>query len=83
MLWDVGEIPEREGTSVYLWLIHADVWKKPIQYCKPIYPSIKKNILKNNNKTALERGDNPHFGFSQFFTFKFFAITHIYKISFF
>ena len=27
---------EREGTYVYLWLIHVDVWQKPIQYCKAI-----------------------------------------------
>ena len=27
---------EREGTYVYLWLIHVDVWQKPTQYCKPI-----------------------------------------------
>ena len=22
-----------EGTHVYLWLIHIDVWQKPPQYC--------------------------------------------------
>ena len=27
---------KREGTYVYLWLIHVDVWQKPIQYCKAI-----------------------------------------------
>ena len=25
---------KREGTYVYLWLIHVDVWQKPVQYCK-------------------------------------------------
>ena len=25
---------KREGTYVYLWLIHVDVWQKPTQYCK-------------------------------------------------
>ena len=25
---------KREGAYVYLWLIHADVWQKPTQYCK-------------------------------------------------
>ena len=25
-----------EGTYVYLWLIHADVWQKPTQYFKAI-----------------------------------------------
>ena len=28
---------QREGTYVYLWLIHVDVWQKPTQYCN--YPS--------------------------------------------
>ena len=27
---------KREGTYVYLWLIHVDVWQKPIQYCEAI-----------------------------------------------
>ena len=26
----------REGAYVCLWLIHVDVWQKPIQYCKAI-----------------------------------------------
>ena len=25
-----------EGTYVYLWLIHVDVWQEPTQYCKAI-----------------------------------------------
>jgi len=24
---------KREGTYVYLWLIHVDVWQKPTQNC--------------------------------------------------
>ena len=31
----------REGTHVYLWLIHFDVWQKPSQCCKVNYPPIK------------------------------------------
>ena len=27
---------KREGTYVYLWLIHVDVWKKPTKFCKAI-----------------------------------------------
>ena len=35
--WDrVGERFEREETYMYLCLIHADVWQKPVQYCKAI-----------------------------------------------
>ena len=82
MGWAVGGRFKREGIYVYLWLIHVDVWKKPIQYCKPIIPLLKVNTLKIIVK-ALEWGDNPHFGFLQFFTFKVFTIIHIYKISFF
>ena len=37
--WDVGGKLKREGTYVYLCLIHVDVWQKPTQYCN--YPSIK------------------------------------------
>ena len=38
MWWEVGERFRREGTYVYLWLIHV-VWQKPIKHCN--YPSIK------------------------------------------
>ena len=27
---------KREGTYVYLWPIHVDVWQKPMKYCKAI-----------------------------------------------
>ena len=33
----------REGTSVYLWLIHVDVWQKPAQYWKAIILQLKIN----------------------------------------
>ena len=33
---EVVERFKREVTYVYLWLIHADVWQKPMQYCKAI-----------------------------------------------
>ena len=36
MEWEVGGKFKREGTYVYLWLIHVDVWQKPIQYCKAV-----------------------------------------------
>ena len=33
---------KKEGTYVYLWLIHVDAGQKPTQYCKAInYSSIK------------------------------------------
>ena len=36
MEWEVGGSFLREGTYVYLWLIHVNIWQKPIQYCKAI-----------------------------------------------
>ena len=30
ILYGVGESFKREGTYVYLWLIHIDIWQKPI-----------------------------------------------------
>ena len=37
----VGGRFKREGTDVYLWLIYADVWQKPTQYCKTIILQFK------------------------------------------
>ena len=35
--WDgVGRKFKKEGTYVYLWVIHVDVWKKLAQYCKAV-----------------------------------------------
>ena len=42
MGWEMGEGFKREGTYVYLWLIHADVWQKPSKYCKAIILQLKK-----------------------------------------
>ena len=33
---EVGGRFKTEGTYVYLWLIHVDIWQKPTQYCKAI-----------------------------------------------
>ena len=35
----------KEGTYVYLWLIHVDVWEKPTQFCKAIILQLKINTL--------------------------------------
>jgi len=37
----VKEGEKKEGTNVYLWLIHVDVWQKTTQHCK----AIKKNKI--------------------------------------
>ena len=41
---------KREGTYVYLWLSHVDVWKKPTQYCKAIILQLKINFKKAPDK---------------------------------
>ena len=44
MGWEVGEsIHKRVYKSVYLWLIHVDVWQKPTQYYKAIIVQLKIN----------------------------------------
>ena len=44
MGWEVEGRFKREGTYVYLWLIHVDIWQKPIQYCKAIILQFKINL---------------------------------------
>ena len=36
------------GTHVHPWWIHADVWQKPLQYCKVISLQLNK-FLKNDS----------------------------------
>ena len=43
MGWEVGGRLKKEGTYVYLWLIHADVWQRPTQYYKAIILQLKIN----------------------------------------
>ena len=54
--WAVGGRFKREGTYVYLWLIHADVWLIPKQYCKAIIFPLKINIKKMNCMISLPCG---------------------------
>ena len=42
----VGGQFKKEGTYVYLWLIHVDVWQKPAQYCKATILQLKINLKK-------------------------------------
>ena len=41
--WEMGGYLRREGTYVYMWLIHADVRQKPTQYSKAIILQLKKD----------------------------------------
>ena len=44
----------REGTYVYLCLIHVGVWQKPTQYCKAVVLQLKtKRDLNPWNKQVL------------------------------
>ena len=43
---EVGGNFKREGTYVYLWLTHVDVWQKAAQYCKAVILQLKINKLK-------------------------------------
>ena len=45
-----------EGTYIYLWFIHVDVWQKPSQYCKVIIVQLKiklKEISLGNERLIL------------------------------
>ena len=52
MGWEVGGKFKEEGTYVYLWLIHVDIWQKPTQYCKAIILQLKINKLKKKKYTV-------------------------------
>ena len=43
----VGGKGKREGTYVYLWLIHVDGCQKPTQHCKAII--LQLNFLKDHD----------------------------------
>ena len=42
---EAGGTFKREGTCVYPWLIHVDVWQKTAQYCKAIILQLKRNTF--------------------------------------
>ena len=46
MWWEVGGRFRREGTYIYLWVIHVDTLQKPTQYCKAIILQLKINLKK-------------------------------------
>ena len=48
--WKVGGTFKREGTNVYLWLVHVDAWQKPTHYSKTIILQLKIN---NKNKISI------------------------------
>ena len=48
---------EKEGTYVYLWLIHVVVWQKPTQHCKAIILQLKINLKKHIGDDRLNSGE--------------------------
>ena len=54
----MGGTFKREGIYVYLWLIHADMWQRPTQYCKAIILKLKINtFLKKGNYAIKGKGN--------------------------
>ena len=48
--WDgVGGRLKREGTCIYPWPIHVDVWQEPAQFCEAIILQLKINSFKEQN----------------------------------
>ena len=47
---------KREGTSVYLWLIHDDVWQKLTPYCKVIILQLKnkEKVIKSESRAQIK-----------------------------
>ena len=43
---------QREGTWVYLWLIHTNVGQRLMQYCKAVILQLKINKLKKKNEAG-------------------------------
>ena len=51
--WEMAGRLRKEGTYVYLWLIHVDVWQKPTQHCKAAIPQLKKYIYTAKSPSEL------------------------------
>ena len=51
---EMGGRFKREGTYVYLWLIHVDVWQKPTQFCKAMILQLKNKKFKIERKEKKE-----------------------------
>ena len=48
------------GTHVHPWLIHVNVWQKPLQYCKVISLQLKQTNKINTKKRNREKKQNPN-----------------------
>ena len=56
---------QREGTYIYLWLMHVDVWQKPTKFCKAIILKLKNKYIKKivititTKRNLLKCGQKP------------------------
>ena len=57
--WD-GEGGSGWGRHVHSWLIHVNVWQKPLQYCKVISLQLKQTNKINTKKRNREKKQNPN-----------------------
>ena len=61
MGWGLGGRLKREGTYVYLWLIHVGVQQKLVQYCKATILQLKKKKANSRFQGPLSPpGAGPH-----------------------
>ena len=56
--WEMGGGFRRQGTYVYLWLIHVDVWQRLAQYCRAVVLLKKKKTytLKKKRRYTVTSG---------------------------
>ena len=43
---------KREGTYVYLWLIHGDIWQKTTKFCKAIILQLKNKLIQGGKRLS-------------------------------
>ena len=48
LVWEVGGRFKREGSYVYLWPIHVDVWQKPTHYGKAESKSVSRSVMSDS-----------------------------------
>ena len=59
----MGRKFKKEGTHIYPWLIHADIWQKPTQYCKAIILQLKINNIRKKKGIYTFYKQRNHSGF--------------------
>ena len=54
--WEVGGRLKKEGSHVYLWLTHVDVWQRPTQYCEATFLQLKIKKFRGREENSLHSG---------------------------